>query len=151
MLPESLKKGDVRHMQNEDHSKIDRKQLAEIVPDLTNVISDPDGTFSVFDWGHGEIIGVIQHHQDYPDTALEEVLTGAVPSGLGYSYDPVDETHFQVDGKDRRLEKGIIASRNAAVLVAPDVPEGILDYLGIDMINTLQIPGVHYEYPDILD
>ncbi|KRM45003.1 hypothetical protein FC51_GL001250 [Lentilactobacillus parabuchneri DSM 5707 = NBRC 107865] len=140
----------MRDMENENN-KLDRKRLSEIVPALTTVISDPDDQFSLFDWGHGEIIGLIHHYEDDPDTEVEDVLSGGVKGGLGYSYDPVDEAHFQVDGKDKTLIKGTVASRSVAVLVSPDVPEAILDYLSIDMINTLQIPGIHYEYPDVLD
>lgn len=48
-------------MENENN-KLDRKRLSEIVPALTTVISDPDDQFSLFDWGHGEIIGLIHHY-----------------------------------------------------------------------------------------
>lgn len=133
---------------NEQIKKVTRENLSDIVPDLTRMVSDPDGNFSIFDWGHGQIIGIVQHHQDYPDTAIEDILTEGIQSGLGYKYEPVDEAHFQVDGNDRNLVKGVVASRNVAVLVAPEIPDNILDYLKVDMLNTLGVPGLHYEYPD---
>ncbi len=70
-------------MENENN-KLDRKRLSEIVPALTTVISDPDDQFSLFDWGHGEIIGLIHHYEDDPDTEVEDVLSGGVKGGLGY-------------------------------------------------------------------
>ncbi|MGF2385599.1 hypothetical protein [Lentilactobacillus otakiensis] len=133
---------------NEQIKKVSRENLSDIVPALTRMVSDPDGNFSIFDWGHGQIIGIVQHHQDYPDTAIEDILTEGIQNGLGYKYEPVDEAHFQVDGNDRNLVKGVVASRNVAVLVAPEIPENILDYLKVDMLNTLGVPGLHYEYPD---
>lgn len=135
---------DNQHQSN----KVSRENLSDFVPALTKMISDPGGNFSIFDWGKGEIIGIVQHHQDYPDRELEDVLNEGIPSGLGYDYQPVDESHFQVAGNDRRLVKGVVASRNVAVLISPEIPENILDYLKVDMLNTLGVPGLHYEYPD---
>ncbi|GAA3191075.1 hypothetical protein [Lentilactobacillus kefiri] len=132
---------------NKQIKKVSRENLDDIVPTLTRMISDPDGNFSIFDWGHGEIIGIVQHHQDYPDTAIEDVLNNGIKSGLGYKYEPVDEEHFRVDGNDRKLVKGVVASRDTAVLIDPQIPENILDYLKVDMLNTLGVPGLHSEYP----
>lgn len=65
---------------NEQIKKVSRKNLSDIVPALTRMVSDPDGNFSIFDWGHGQIIGIVQHHQDYPDTAIEDILTEGIQS-----------------------------------------------------------------------
>ncbi len=112
------------------------------------MISDPTD-FSIFDWV-GEIIGIVSTSPPRITRIgnWKNVLNEGIPSGLGYDYQPVDESHFQVAGNDRRLVKGVVASRNVAVLISPEIPENILDYLKVDMLNTLGVPGLHYEYPD---